>query len=96
MDQIQRGLRLAERRARRARKEAHLADGGDPDVTPPPLESEKLYFRDHDINDLPLGDAGFKPLVDDFYYLVRDVFVNPDIPRLRLPAEKYGKFPESW
>ncbi|EXJ93968.1 serine/threonine protein kinase [Capronia coronata CBS 617.96] len=96
MDATLRGLRLAERRVRRARAEAHAAAGGDVNVTPPPLPEEKLYYRDHEINDLPLGDAPFHAQADDFEYLVRDQFVNPDIPRLKLPKTKYGRFPEDW
>lgn len=96
IDATLRGLRLAERRAKRARREAHAAAAGDPNVEPPKLPSEKVYYRDHEINDLPLGNAGFKPREDDFKYLVREEFTNPDIPRLKLPAAKYGHYPPSW
>ncbi|EXJ92262.1 serine/threonine protein kinase [Capronia epimyces CBS 606.96] len=96
MDATRKGLRVAEDRALRAREKHHAETGGSPDEIPPPLPSEKLYYHDHEINNLPQGPAGFKPLMDDFNYLIRDEFVNPDIPRLKLPAAKYRKFPDSW
>lgn len=78
MDETARGLRMAEKRARR--------NGQTP---------EKLYFRGHEINDLPLGDAGFHPWSTDWQYFIRSEFVDPDIPHIRLPREKYGKFPDA-
>ncbi|OQV06505.1 hypothetical protein CLAIMM_11062 [Cladophialophora immunda] len=56
----------------------------------------KVYCRDHEINDMPLGDAGFKPSRKEFRNLIESEFVDPDAPRLRLPAAKYGGFPHGW
>ncbi|EHY54144.1 hypothetical protein ABEF92_008341 [Exophiala dermatitidis] len=99
MDETHRGLQLAIRRVKRARRDAALAAaGGDPNNLPPgpppPLPSEKIYYHDHEINDMPLGNAGFRPKKGDYRNLVFDQFVNPDIPRLKLPPAKYNtKFP---
>ncbi|KIX94093.1 uncharacterized protein Z520_10119 [Fonsecaea multimorphosa CBS 102226] len=56
----------------------------------------KVYFRDNDINEMPLGDAGFQPQRRDFSRLIESEFVDPDAPKLKLPADKYGGFPEAW
>ncbi|KAK5296755.1 hypothetical protein LTR99_008396 [Exophiala xenobiotica] len=104
LDATRRGLRLAERRLRRARR------AGDPDNAPhPPPQaanaaapednngvpehSEKLYFQGHEINDMPLGDANFRPKYSEVGKLVCDQFVNHDVRSLRLPKAKYGHFP---
>ncbi|KAK4936773.1 hypothetical protein LTR10_022430 [Elasticomyces elasticus] len=105
LDATRRGLRLAERRLRKknirdyvqASNAAHIAavpagppTDHDPDV---PAHSEKLYFKGHEINNMPLGDAGFRPSKSDIKYLAVDDFVDPDRRRLRLPATKYGHYP---
>ncbi|OAP64756.1 hypothetical protein AYL99_00728 [Fonsecaea erecta] len=53
-------------------------------------------YPGHDINNMPLGDAGFRPTAGDFKYMIESEFVDPDAPRLKLPAAKYSGFPEGW
>ena len=107
LDATRRGLRLAERRLRRARREARAA--ADPENAPPPQDaaaaaadqndvpehSEKLYFQGHEINDMPLGDASFRPAYSEVDELVCGQFVNHDVRSLKLPTAKYGHFPKS-
>lgn len=99
LDETRRGLRLAERRLRRSRPRPDsrasnavliAAATRDPDV---PNHSEKLYFKGHEINDMPLGDAGFRPTIDEIKHLAINEYVDPDRRRLRLPAAKYGHYP---
>lgn len=54
----------------------------------------KIYFRDHEINDMPLGDARFEPLYDDWKRFITGGFPNPDIPPLKFPEDKYRDFPD--
>ena len=56
----------------------------------------KVYSRGHEINAMPLGDAGFEPLRSDFEKLIQSEFVDPDEPRMKLPVEKYGGFLPGW
>ena len=56
----------------------------------------RVYCRDHEINDMPVGDAGFEPNYKELDVLIINEFVNPDIPRLRLPISKYGHWPGAW
>ena len=76
MDQTRRGLQMALKRARRARKPT------------------RVYFRGHEINDMPLGDAGFTGGKEEVKRLVTDEFVNPDLPRLKIPRKKYADVPD--
>lgn len=78
LDQTQRGLRLYKRHLHR------LAAKGEP------LPETKLYYRGHDINDMPLGNAKRKPFLADVRRILRDDFLNPDLPRLRVPVQKYS------
>ncbi|KIW92513.1 uncharacterized protein Z519_06360 [Cladophialophora bantiana CBS 173.52] len=56
----------------------------------------KVCFRADEINDMPLGDAGFQPLRKELKNLIESQFVDPDAPKLKLPAQKYGVFPDAW
>ncbi|OAG41829.1 hypothetical protein AYO21_03832 [Fonsecaea monophora] len=56
----------------------------------------KVYYRGHEINDMPLGDAGFQPSRKEFRGLIEHAFTDPDEPMLKLPAAKYGGFPAGW
>lgn len=88
-DQTSRGLRLAERRVRKARRAMQPATG--PYGRPPaPLPSERLYYKDHDINEMAQGNAGFHATLYEIHLLLTSQFVNPDLPRLQLPKAKYG------
>jgi hypothetical protein len=78
LDQAQRGLRLYKRHLHR------LADNGEA------LPETKLYYRGHEINDMPLGDAKRQPALADVRRVLRDEFLNPDLPRLRVPVQKYA------
>ncbi|OCT45868.1 hypothetical protein CLCR_11230 [Cladophialophora carrionii] len=49
----------------------------------------KVYFRDHEINEMPLGNADLEAAPQDFKDLIRSEFVNPDLPKLKLPPHKY-------
>ncbi|KAI1622081.1 kinase-like domain-containing protein [Exophiala viscosa] len=104
LDATRRGLRLAERRLRKkntwnvaqasnAQLIAAVMAGAPPNDPDVPTHSEKLYFKGHEINDMPLGDAGFRPSKSEIKYLAIGDFVDPDRRRLRLPAAKYGHYP---
>ncbi|KAK6369883.1 hypothetical protein LTS17_009333 [Exophiala oligosperma] len=117
LDETRFGLRLAERRLRKARSEARAtaaaatlapnnaatnnnaaaaAGAADQNHDEVPEHSEKVFFQGHEINDMPLGDAHFRPKAWEITYLMTGEFVNPDVRRLRLPMEKYGHFPPNW
>jgi hypothetical protein len=74
MHLTRRGLRMALKRAKRAKI------------------STKVYFRGHEINDMPRGNANFMAFTEDAKMLLDSEFVNPDLPKLRLPVSKYGHF----
>ncbi|KAJ9617019.1 hypothetical protein H2200_000740 [Cladophialophora chaetospira] len=67
----------------------HLTRQGLREATKSAATPPRVYYRDHEIQDMPLGDAMFDPVQTDFVVLVRDEFVNPDFPALKLPREKF-------
>jgi hypothetical protein len=58
--------------------------------------STKVYFRGHEINDMPCGNANFMAFTEDTKILLDSEFVNPDLPKLRLPVLKYGHFADKY
>jgi hypothetical protein len=49
----------------------------------------RVYFRDNEIDEMPLGDAKIPASTQDFKDLIRSEFVNPDLPKLKLPRERF-------
>jgi hypothetical protein len=49
----------------------------------------RVYFRDNEIDEMPIGDAKIPASTQDFKDLIRSEFVNPDLPKLKLPRERF-------
>jgi hypothetical protein len=56
------------------------------------LTQTQLYYQGHEINDMSLGPHQFKPRLGEARELLHSDFgIDPDLPRLKLPKQKWEK-----
>ena len=97
-DETLAGYRMAKRRVGEAKEAAELeaqTTGEPPRESLHSLTSSKLYYKGHSINQMPLGDACFEASFYGLQRLVLDTYLNPDLPRLKVPTTKWGDVLES-
>jgi len=78
LEKVERGLRLYKRHLRRLERSGKE------------LPELKLFYRGHEINQLPQGAAYKQPDLAEVRNLLRNEFLDPDLPRLRVPVQKYS------